>query len=718
MERIILSTSAMEEEPHRKRSQRVQLSCTLCRVAKLRCDRGTPCDQCLKRGREQDCSYTERGFRYNAAKHRAHMRQKLDRLESFVAQLEPSKLSYEVTVPNKDGENDRRADDVNNLREDLSQATGRLCLTDKGSTKYVGPSHWESIIEDIAEVKAYFDSQASPGEPRFDFTPTQMTTSPTLADIPFGHSKTYTLDELLNLLPTKPYLDVSVATWLNAPDTLRLITHQPTFQEEYVAFWSAPAITSPAWLALMLAVATVGSEIRRQNGKESGTLNQAEHLRKLTTHALVLADYAKPQLHIIETILLHIKYLLIVANDITFESHMLLGMVTRMCTQGGYHKDPRHNPKINPLLAEMRRRVWAAVKAYDIKMCYQLGMVSIINFVPQDTAPLSNYTDEDLLLSPLPSPRPMSDQTTATVSIVYNTLSSIYGDVIYSTHAVHQPNQNEVSGLYDRLQYAREQLPPQLQFKPLGESFMDAPDLLTGRYGMEMAHLKSVCILYQRFMGVAGYQSEQERCVKAAEGVLRLQIELFKAVQSGIFEAALVFLKQHIHDFNLAAMLLCLHEKHVRRKGCGEAGAIQLAELRSLILEGCHLWEALGTESTKARSARTAIQDFLSSLPVIAHGENAPALRQSNGVFMPTTALQDPPSELHVSPGNANLFLAEASMNGVSDDAWQQDAFMQELLGPGWGNVTYGSSIGWPEPSVQQMCDEALAPDTHNGSYG
>ncbi|KAK3113198.1 hypothetical protein LTR53_009740 [Teratosphaeriaceae sp. CCFEE 6253] len=467
----------MADDNGRRKPQRVQLACVPCRQSKLRCSRDTPaCEQCVKRTKETDCLYTERGLGYNAAKQRADLvREKVDRLESFVSQLKQSAPagSSDLTVANGclDPTDERSGDVV------LSQTTGKLRLTDTGGTAYHGPSHWESIIEDIVEIKAYFDLQGSPENVQDDHSPPLLQSGVIAADVVLGVADIYSKEELLAFLPARPVVDRLIATWFRNADQLRLILHAPTFQAECHCFWQNPLDVTPGWLALLTSVASCGAEVLALPHRETSMLQLAEDMRRLTAHALILSNYVRPQPHIIETLLLHIKSILMKFGDVTPESHALLGCVSRLCTQGGYHRDPSHNARIKPLEAEMRRRVWDAIQAYDIKMCYQLGLVSIINLLTQDASPASNYTDFDLTCDTLPPARPLHDHTPMTFSLVYRRISQIFGDIIYLSHSAATPSAMEMADLAGRLQQARDELPEHLQMKSLEESFLDPVDI-------------------------------------------------------------------------------------------------------------------------------------------------------------------------------------------------------------------------------------------------
>lgn len=91
--------------------------------------------------------YTERGLRYNAAKQRSEsMREKIDRLETFVNRIKDSKPTSNESIINSAIKRDAAS---NASTKDVSPLIGNLRLSDSGSTQYTAPSHWESLIEDV-----------------------------------------------------------------------------------------------------------------------------------------------------------------------------------------------------------------------------------------------------------------------------------------------------------------------------------------------------------------------------------------------------------------------------------------------------------------------------------------------------------------------------------------------------------------------------------------
>lgn len=107
--------------------------------------------QCYKRSRESSCVYSEKGLRYNAARQKADsMRDKIDRLEIFVNRIKDARGDVD-TRSDSSAKQDVTGDSVN--PEDTSPLIGNLRLSDSGATQYVGPGHWESVIEDVRRCK-------------------------------------------------------------------------------------------------------------------------------------------------------------------------------------------------------------------------------------------------------------------------------------------------------------------------------------------------------------------------------------------------------------------------------------------------------------------------------------------------------------------------------------------------------------------------------------
>jgi hypothetical protein len=531
------------------------------------------------------------------------MRAKVDRLETFVNALRDpgaSSKSFPTNVFNNE-----------ESKESLENLTGKLRLSGTGGTQYIGPSHWESIIEDIGDVKAYFDIEDNPESLEEDDQGWYRSSSVTPADIPFRITRAYSKQEIIQNLPSKGAMDQYVASWFNGIDPIRRLTHGPSFQKEYQDFWRNPADVSEAWLALLLAIAGLGAEMCGQGRENIAMLAQAEDFRRYTTHALVLANITILQAHIIEALMLHVKSILLKHHDVTSEVYLLMGLVTRSSTQAGYHRDPKHNPAITPFQAEIRRRVWCFISEYDVLLCYQRGCASVINQQVNDTAPPANLFDSDISPAGVPPSRPLTDLTPMTTSICYNRLTIIVGDVVSSSQASTLPSDAEIAVLHKKLEQARNELPPRLHFLSLGDAVVDPPELALDRYRLEILHVKAICILYRRYLGMDGHQKEQQRCLKAAEDLIQLETTLLEACLPGArFAAYPAMIRRHVHDLNLASVILCYDLRASRSQAVTEETVERSRRIVPLLYRACILWENVGVTSPKARQGVRAIAQF------------------------------------------------------------------------------------------------------------
>ncbi|KAI7356347.1 hypothetical protein KC343_g5350 [Hortaea werneckii] len=549
------------------------------------------------------------------------MREKIDRLESFVSELRRPASAISETERHPDAQRAVGSDEVSS-HDSPTQHTGTLRISDTGSTQFIGPSHWESILDDLEDVKAYINTSESTGE---DAAYRSIRSSDiTPIDIHLGVTQNYTKEQLLALMPPKQTIDRLIAAWFNALDPLRLIVHAPTFQTEYQRMWLNPTTASPSFLALIFSMACLGAEVSADPTGDPSLASQAEDMRRLTAHSLVLAQYALLPPYIIETLLLHIKGLLLKENDITYKTYTLLGLATRLSTLGGYHRDPSHNQAISPLQAQMRRRVWWMIASYDIIMCYQLGQLSVNNQLMKDTQLPSNLYESDLSPESVRPSRPMTENTPMTFAISYGKLTSIFGDVVYSSHTAFEAS--NVEELYERLHQSRKDLPLQLQMVSIEQSFLDSPEAIMHRYSLEILHQKAICILYRRALSDSSSFEARSRCLDAAQTIIKHIIELLETGWPiSHFAASIMSIRRHIHDFVFVAILLCLELKaqmpsSSRRPSekCEHWSAI----VREQLLKGCQLWRKAGVTWPKARHALRAIERFVQPVPVAPDGLN------------------------------------------------------------------------------------------------
>lgn len=83
------------------------------------------------------------------------MKEKMERLETFVTDLTDHNKNL---IQSESRSSLPVRDDNPSLGDDVSSQFGTLKLSSSGQTQWVGPSHWESIIDDVRYfgTKHYF----------------------------------------------------------------------------------------------------------------------------------------------------------------------------------------------------------------------------------------------------------------------------------------------------------------------------------------------------------------------------------------------------------------------------------------------------------------------------------------------------------------------------------------------------------------------------------
>jgi Fungal Zn(2)-Cys(6) binuclear cluster domain len=127
------------------RRARPQLSCQYCRAGKLKCDRKSPCDACVKRGRDELCAYPAPPVK--KSRDASHTRQRIAQLESLVLSLIEQRATEPPAVSQAGSTSSANA--TNQDHADVSAPVGQLKISSGQTTSYAGDTHWESILASV-----------------------------------------------------------------------------------------------------------------------------------------------------------------------------------------------------------------------------------------------------------------------------------------------------------------------------------------------------------------------------------------------------------------------------------------------------------------------------------------------------------------------------------------------------------------------------------------
>ena len=235
---------------------------------------------------------------------------------------------------------------------------------------------------------------------------------------------------------------------------------------------------------------------------------------------------------------------------------------------GEVHRDANALPnKISPFEAEMRRRTWFYVEAFDVLFSFQLGMPAIVDDAQCDSLGPANLLDDDFdeTTEHMPDPRPPTDPTPSLYCTTKSGLCRILRRVVRHAHATAQPPYEKTRALDAELRQWYASVPACMRIRPIRTtSFTDANHTIMHRLMVELMFRKSLCVLHRTYLSFdrdnIEYAPSREACRESALRVLDLHAEFDLETRPGgrMHEDRYMLSKLAVHDFLIAAMVICL----------------------------------------------------------------------------------------------------------------------------------------------------------------
>lgn len=366
-------------------------------------------------------------------------------------------------------------------------------------------------------------------------------------------------------------------------DIIPMAIHSGQFQRAYEAFWKEPSSTSLLWISTLFSVLStaVFQQASKAAGAEGlgaagiqdeGAKERIELYSSMAHRCLVAGDYLLGKPHSVEAALLFVMHLVLQKRDPDPICWHTCGTAIRLAQKMGYHRDASYlnrnsNMKISAFDAEMRRRTWYTLEHLDISFGFLLGVPPIINGAEVDTKLPSNLHDEEFSehSQSLPPSRPYSDFTSVLFYTYCARQVQVLRAIVRQALAVAQPSYGDVISLDADLRSLREDMPPNLRYRPIRESsFADVPDIIVRRMILEIIHLKGICVLHRRYLTLgrenAVYDRSRGACRDASLRLLDLHAEFDEQSCDGgrLYEKRFLVTNAGFHIFLLAAMCLCL----------------------------------------------------------------------------------------------------------------------------------------------------------------
>ncbi|PYI05747.1 C6 transcription factor [Aspergillus sclerotiicarbonarius CBS 121057] len=564
----------------------------------LKCDRIHPCTNCKKRNETSTCTFIGRGPRGKVSNGRtspAHVQDRLQHLENLILSFtqqqqqqqqvqqkqEQQRVGGEQVVGAGVGvgvaappQQQRTPSSVEEEEEESSPSgsdpAGRLVVGEEG-TRYIDGAHWSAILEEISGVREYLRDNEEMGPSDEEHGDEETVSAPSAPTLLLGLHRQVSREELLNGLPPRPVVDRVVALFVNSKEPTTVLVHMPTFQKDYIRFWSRPRDVSIAWLGLLYACLTMAISIHQRTGEPlpvdlGDPMEVVNKFRLLTAQCLVKSNYTVPGRYKVEALFLYTMGEFYRSEDAQVGVSFLLGNTIRLAMRTGYHRDPQQFPDVSPYEGEMRRRVWAILRQLDILISFQVGLPRSIQDWQQDVEPPRNLSDDDFdeSTAELPPSRPETELTTMGYIRGKLRLMGVFGkiaDLAYSRDSV---TYDETLALDRQLEEAHDLIPSVFKMRPLDQCIVDPSYLILRRYTLELLYQKARCVLHRRYLSEVHtnlrYAFSRWVCMSASKEILQHQADVYHETQpGGLLYRDRQFPNSLQHaDYLLAAMIICL----------------------------------------------------------------------------------------------------------------------------------------------------------------
>ncbi|OGM50058.1 short chain dehydrogenase [Aspergillus bombycis] len=599
------------------KSQRASLVCEQCRKSKLRCDRGQPCNSCIRRHESDACSYRQRAVpTVNTGEHNT-VESRLTHLESLLKTLMRNKevpSEHDVVFP------------------DMSR-----CSIDAVTIQspYVGSTHWSAILDDIHELKV-----ALSGSINNQGVNTLAPDGPSLGtELIFGLPHLYSLQQVMSrYLPSKVDVDRYLSLYFQGETFVIPFIHTYHFQRQYTEFWDDPNNVNPLWLSILFSICCLSSLTRETAGPgrplQRDAVAESPKFHAAAGQCLVIGEYHRPQKLALEALAAYAQCKNLKSLDPSREAGMILGMVVRMAYELGYHRDPDSFGSLSIFEGEMRRRFWAACKHMDIMISFQLGLPSNICLESCDTKSPRNLLDSDFDVDTqvLPESRPETDPTKLLWFIVKDRQITSFSKVCKFMLSFKEQSEADLHRLDEEIRQIYATIPDILRTHPLSESIADPPFLIITRLYIEFICLKNLCVLHRGYM-VQGNVDSTKACVEAAKRLVSQFIDMYKEFSPGgqLHAEKWMMTNFTMNDFLLGVMVLCL-VIHIHRKQASWTRTIDSAirkEVLSLLEQSYEICVENSQASRDARRVSHALHLVLNSAKM----SSVPESQLANGTI-------------------------------------------------------------------------------------
>lgn len=659
------------------------LACTECRRRKLKCDRQTPCNSCRRRGDETSCNY-QRSANSQDREHERRVRAeaRLEHLEKLVEQVahQPNGAAFPETSSHQ-----RFNPNTNGADAEVSMSVG---------FSYNGSSHWSAMLEDIQGLKSAFtsDGLAAPEDDIFE------TEENCEVNLLLGAATPMSLQQILSqYLPARQESDRLIAAYFRSKGACAPIVHAVQFRRLYEHFWTDPLSSPILWTSTLFSIFHVAHNTLSL-GKD--TLLSDDRYGVAAAQCLALGEYFRPKRWAVESLLLFIQAKCLTGLGTSPDIGLLLGVLVRLATSMGYHRDP-DKLRLSAFEKEMRRRSWSLCMQLDLLISFQLGLPSNVQFPTWDTRPPRNLQDFDFdeETKELPPSRPDSEPTDIQFYIAKHSLMAVFEKILRHNLTQGMDVSSDVDKLDADIRNVYTALPDILQPRPIAASVVDPPSLIVTRLCVFFIYQKCLCVLHRPYI-VRGRLQSILTCCDAASNIVQYYNDVYNEfLPGGQLQTERWFMGGiSWHDYLLGVTLLCLVLCESTQGG--NLPSFNLAETFRLLR---HARCICREQSAKSKDSKRVQRVVDATLLRFDGCESGPAERIANASYPRTSSMLETPSA--GGQANAQNFDPPTDIQHFSLDQAEADAMSTGI----WTNPTEDPSWVYLEQFLNLSEDDVLA---------
>ncbi|KAI6784934.1 putative transcriptional regulatory protein-like protein [Emericellopsis cladophorae] len=373
------------------------LACVLCQHRKIKCDRNTPCSNCVKAN--VTCTPSTPAPARKRRRPNQDLQERLARCEALLKQYAgagpppaAASASQSPTTPFKD-----MADSPEPWNSHLSDfekvpTTGKMIQSESGSRFYESQL-WTKFHEELQAMRHIVDTE-DPEES--SVLGTEGMTPEKNGDLLIPGDRSSQSGEPQHPDPVQTFRLWQI--FLDRVNPLTKIIHVPTLQPYIVEATTDPSNVPLHYQALLFAVylmATLSlSEAECHQLLGSSQALALQRFSSATRTALLRFDYLRNY----DMAALQALVLFMIFLQGRYDRHaawVISGTIVRIAQKMGYHRDGELL-KLTPFETEMRRRIWWQILMQDTKLAITSGLSHSSVQDNFDTKQPQNLNDADL----------------------------------------------------------------------------------------------------------------------------------------------------------------------------------------------------------------------------------------------------------------------------------------------------------------------------------